>query len=196
MSRVRRVGLFGGSFDPIHVGHLIVAQSAVEDLDLDRLYFIPNASSPLKTRPPIASGRDRLAMIRAAFRGHRAFRVLDLEIRRKGPSYTFDTVAALSGGGSAKMFFLIGADALLDLARWHRARELARRVTFAVLRRPGSRKARPPSWAGRGVEVDAPLIDISSTEIRDRVRRGRSIRYLVPDAVAALITKRKLYGQK
>jgi nicotinate-nucleotide adenylyltransferase len=189
-----RIGLFGGSFDPIHLGHLIMAEHAEEQLKLDRLYFIPNATSPLKSRPPHASGRDRLAVIRAAIRGHRRFEALDLEIRRPPPSYTIDTVAALAGWTSGKLYFLIGTDALSDLARWHRARELARRVTFAVLRRPGSPRIRPPAWAGRWVEVAAPLMDISSTDIRDRIRRGRSIRYLVPDAAAALIRRKKLYG--
>lgn len=189
----KRIGLFGGSFDPIHLGHLILAEIAAEQLKLDHVYFIPNAVSPLKTRAPLASGRDRLAMIRAAVRNHPKFKVLDVEIRRPPPSYTFDTVAALSGGASAKMFFLIGADALSDLARWHRARELARRVTFAVFRRPGSAGVRPPAWVRRRVEVDGPLIDISSTAIRERVRRGKPIRYFVPDPVAALVGRKGLY---
>ena len=193
MSRDERVGLFGGSFDPIHIGHLVMAECAVEHLGLKRVYLIPNVQSPLKSRAPRASGRDRLALIRAAIRGNPRLGVLDIEIRLKGPSYTFDTVAALAQGTSARLYFLIGSDAFSDLARWHRARELARRVTFAVLRRPGSPEVRPPSWAGRWEEVAAPLIGISSTEIRDRVRRGRSIRYLVPDAAAALVRKRRLY---
>lgn len=189
----QRIGLFGGSFDPIHHGHLILAQAAVDQLKLDRLYFVPNAVSPLKTRAPFASGSNRLAMIRAAVRNHPKFKVLDVEIRRPPPSYTFDTVAALSGDASGKMFFLIGADALSDLARWHRARELARRVTFAVFRRPGSAGVRPPAWVRRWVEVDGPLIDISSTAIRERVRRGKPIRYFVPDPVATLVGRKGLY---
>ncbi len=189
----KRIGLFGGSFDPIHAGHLLMAERAAEQLGLERVYFIPNAVSPLKSRPPIASGRDRLAMIRAAIRGHPRFRVLDIEIRRNGPSYTFDTVAALAGRTSDKLYFLIGADAFSDLARWHRARELARRVTFAVFRRPGSRGIRPPTWVRKWVEVRGPLIDVSSTEIRDRVRRGRSVRRLVPEAAAAILGRRRPY---
>jgi nicotinate-nucleotide adenylyltransferase len=188
-----RIGLFGGSFDPIHLGHLVLAEQAAEQLKLKRLYFIPAGQSPLKTRAPLASGRDRLAMIRAAIRGHPEFEALDLEIRRKGPSFTIDTVAAVSEGTSAKIFLLIGADALSDFARWHRARELARRVTFAVFRRPGSRGIRPPRWVTRWVEVKGPLIEISSTAVRERIRRGRSIRYLVPDAASAILAKRRLY---
>ena len=191
-----RIGLFGGSFDPIHVGHLVMAESAVDSLGLDRLYFIPNARSPLKTGPPRASGRDRLAMIRAAIRGNPRFEVLDLELRRPPPSYTIDTVAALPRRGSDKLYFLIGTDALSEFDRWHRARELARRVTLAVLRRPGSPGARPPAWARRWREVEAPLVDVSSTALRDRIRRGRSVRYLVPDRVASLIRKRGLYLAK
>src|SRR5262245_39212508 len=194
MKKAPRIGLFGGSFDPIHRGHLAMAERAAEQLDLEKVFFIPNAVSPLKSSPPVASGRDRLSMIRAAIRGRPRFKALDIEIRRKGPSYTFDTVAALSGGRSAKMFFLIGADALSDLARWHRARELARRVTFAVFRRPGSPGIRPPDWVRKWVEVRGPLIDVSSTEIRERLRRGRSIRRLVPEAAAILLGKRRLYA--
>ena len=193
MKRPPRVGLFGGSFDPIHVGHLLMAERAVEELGLDRLFFIPNDSSPLKSRAPLASGRDRLAMVRAATRGNPRFGVLDLEIRRGGTSYSFDTVAALTGRETARMYFLIGADAAADLAKWHRARELARRVTFAVVRRPGTRSTRPPAWVGRWVEVAAPLVDVSSTEVRERIRRGKSIRYLVPDAAAAVVRRRGLY---
>jgi|SRR5688572_27714185 len=192
-SRSAGIGLFGGSFDPIHHGHLILAQRAVEALGLKKLYFIPNAQSPLKDGPPGATGRDRLAMIRAAIRGNPAFEALDLEIRRGGPSYSFDTVAALTGSASGKIHFLIGTDALSDLARWHRAKDLARRVTFAVLRRPGSPGVRPPAWAGRWREVAAPLVEISSTDIRERIREGRSIRYLVPDSVAAIIKRKRLY---
>jgi nicotinate-nucleotide adenylyltransferase len=188
-----RIGLFGGSFNPIHVGHLILAERAAEELELDKVYFIPNAVSPLKSAESNAPGRDRLAMVRAAVRGNQRFAVLDDEVRRGGTSYTFDTVAALSKRTSDKLYFLIGTDAVSDLDRWHRARELARRVTFAVFRRPGSVGAQPPPWAGNWVDVGSPLIDISSSEIRDRIRRGRSIRYLVPDAAAAIVRKRRLY---
>ena len=190
-----RIGIFGGSFDPIHLGHLMMADRAVEELKLDRLYFVPNSASPLKDDAPRASGADRLALIRAAIRSHPKFEALDVEIRRPPPSYTIDTVAALKGRASGKLYFLVGTDALSELARWHRARELARQVTFAVLRRPGSERVRPPAWVRRWREVAAPLIDISSTDIRDRIKRGRSIRYLVPDAVAAMIRKRKLYAR-
>src|SRR5688572_12161044 len=191
-----RIGLFGGSFDPIHHGHLILAERAVERLGLKKRFFIPNARSPLKTEPPRASGRDRLALIRAAIRGNPAFEALDLEIRKDGPSYSFDTVTALTGAASDKIYFLIGTDALPDLARWHRAKDLARRVTFAVLRRPGSTGVRPPSWGGRWREVAAPLVHISPTEIRARIREGRSIRYLVPDTVAAMVRRKRLYRLK
>jgi nicotinate-nucleotide adenylyltransferase len=133
-------------------------------------------------------------MIRSAIRRHPVFKALDLEIRRKGLSYSIDTVTALSAGTSVKVYFLIGSDALSDLARWHRAKELARRVTFAVFRRPGSSGTRPPPWVRGWVKVDGPLIDISSTSVRERVRRGRPIRYFVPDAVAALVEKRRLYS--
>jgi nicotinate-nucleotide adenylyltransferase len=165
----------------------------VEELRLDKVLFVPNAVSPLKSAETYVSGRDRLAMVRAAIRGNRRFQALDDEIRRGGASYTFDTVRALSDRTSAKLYFLIGTDAVADLDRWHRARELARMVTFALFRRPGSLGAQPPPWAGGWVEVAAPLIEISSSEIRDRIRSGRSVRYLVPDAVAAILRKRRLY---
>ena len=190
----QRIGLFGGSFDPIHLGHLILAERAVEQLGLDRLYFIPNARSPLKSRAPGASGADRLALVRAAIRGNPRFRAIDLELRRPSPSYTIDTVAALGVARSVKLYFLIGTDAVSDLARWHRARELARRVTFAVLRRPGTPRVRPPAWVRDSVVIDAPLVEISSTDIRSRLRAKRSIRYLVPGRVETLIRKKRLYA--
>lgn len=194
MRRSPKIGLFGGSFDPIHAGHLMLAERAAEQLGLDRVLFIPNARSPLKSRAPGASGRDRLALVRAAIRGNPRFRAIDLELRRPAPSYTIDTVAALGVARSAKLYFLIGTDAVSDLTRWHRARELARRVTFALLRRPGSPRARPPAWVRSSVVVDAPLVEISSTDIRSRLRAKRSIRYLVPGPVEALIRKKRLYA--
>jgi len=188
-----RYGLFGGSFNPIHVGHLILAERAAEELRLDKVLFVPNAVSPLKSAETYVSGRDRLAMVRAAIRGNRRFQALDDEIRRGGTSYTFDTVRALSDRTSAKLYFLIGTDAVADLDRWHRVRELARLVTFALFRRPGSLGAQPPPWTGGWVEVAAPLVEISSTEIRDRIRSGKSVRYLVSEGVAAILRKRRLY---
>jgi len=190
---IDRIGLFGGSFNPIHTGHLILAERCAEELRLDKVLFVPNAVSPLKSAEQYGPARDRLAMVRAAVKGNRRFGVLDDEVRRGGASYTFDTVTALSERTSAKLYFLIGTDAVADLDRWHRAREVARRVTFAVLRRPGSLGAQPPPWLESWTEVSTPLIEISSSEIRERIRGGRSIRYLVPEAVAAIIRRKGLY---
>lgn len=186
----RRIGLFGGTFDPVHMGHLILAERAADELKLDRVLFVPARVSPFKTGSIPADGAVRLLMLRAAVRGNRRFAVSDLELRRPGPSYTIDTIERLPAGD--RLFLLVGADALAGLPRWRRPRDLAGRVTFAVFRRPGQARRRSPSYA-RAVEVRSPLLEISSTEIRARIRRGASVRYLVPDAVERILRRRGLY---
>ncbi|MBI4566299.1 MAG: nicotinate (nicotinamide) nucleotide adenylyltransferase [Planctomycetes bacterium] len=188
----RRLGLFGGTFDPIHVGHLIIAESAAEALRLDRVLLIPAASNPLK-RGKSAPAGDRWSMVRAAIRGNPRLEACDLEIRRDGPSFMIDTVHRLEGLTFAKLFLIVGSDAVREIRRWRRARELVRRVTLAVVGRPGTERTAPPAFVPNWVRVPAPAMEISATEIRARVRRGRSIRYLVPEAVAAIIRKKQLY---
>jgi len=188
--KIARLGVMGGSFNPIHHGHLITAERAAEQLRLDRVLFVPTALSPLKNTSDLAAPKHRLAMVRAALRGNPSFEASNAEVRRGGTSYTFDTIESLKTG--AQVFLIIGDDAISLLPKWYRIHELAERVTFAVVGRPGKYEPPPPGpWKLRRVHV--PLIELSGTEIRQRVRRGMSIRYLVPEAVEKYIRRHGLY---
>ena len=181
-----RVGVFGGTFDPVHVGHLAIARAAIETVPLDRVVFVVARRSPLKDRSPLASEADRLTMLRAAVRGESAFAVSTLELDRPVPSYTVDTLEELARTG-ASLFLILGGDAFADLARWHRAERVRELATILVAARPGA-----PAPAGARL-LDAPLLDVSARELRARAARGRSLRYLVPDTVWRYIEERGLY---
>ena len=183
-----KLGFYGGTFDPIHHGHLILAREAVEKLGLDRLYFIPNAVSPHKTALQSAPGVLRAEMIRAAIENEPRFDLDDLELARSGASYTIDTLLALRErfGPEPKFFYLLGEDNVASLATWRRADELHHLATFVVLCR--SERATPLPY----VTLER-RIDISATEIRKRIANGQSIRYLVPDKVHDLIIQNALY---
>lgn len=184
-----KLGLLGGSFNPIHHGHLVIAMRAAEALKLDRVLFVPAAHSPLKRREELASDADRWAMVRLALRGNPLFSASDLEIRRGGVSYTVDTLRALKKTTRAQLYLLLGADAYELLPRWRAPDEVVKLARIAVFGRPGHRvRGRMPKHT-----VDCPLLEISSSEIRRRVRRGLSIRYLVPDPVERYIRKKGLY---
>ena len=177
---VERVGLFGGTFDPVHLGHLILAEAALEELELERIIFIPAGLSPFKTeRPPSASNELRLAMLREAVASEPRFSVDDRELHREGPSYTIDTVRELLGDHPGVRFlYLIGADNLRDLPQWHEIGELRNLVDFAVLDRGNA-----PELESCELPVVRRRIDLSSTEIRDRLAKGLSIRFMVPEGV-------------
>jgi nicotinate-nucleotide adenylyltransferase len=185
------VGLLGGSFDPIHVGHLIVGRAVAEALGLEELRFMPTGEQPLKRGRHEASARHRTAMVAAAIAGEPGLALESLEAERPGPSYTVDTLRALRAREPGREFVvLVGADAAADLDQWHEAAALpglARLVAFA---RPGAPR---PGHALLHEVVEAPAVEISSTAIRRRVAAGRSIRYLVPDAVAEYVATHGLY---
>lgn len=183
----RRTGLFGGSFDPIHVGHLILAREAREQLGLDRVVFIPARISPHKLSRDPAPGALRLAMVRAAIAGEEGFECDDCELRREGPSYTVDTVRELRARWPGEEFFyFIGEDNLPALETWREIGELRRAVQFVVLDRDAG---------GPGGEFPRVCrqVDVSSTEVRNRVARGASIRYLLPEAACEIISRNGLY---
>jgi len=181
-----RLGVFGGTFDPVHVGHLAIARAAVETVSLDRVLFVVARRSPLKDRSPQASEADRVAMLRLAVSGEPAFAVSTLELERAGPSYTVDTLEELARSG-ASLFLILGGDAFADLGRWQRAERIRELATILVAARRGA-----PEPAGAR-PLDAPRLDLSSRELRARASRGRSLRYLVPDTVWRYIEERGLY---
>jgi nicotinate-nucleotide adenylyltransferase len=187
---LKKIGIYGGTFDPIHHGHLILSRQACEELKLDQLIFVPAALSPSKERAPKASGEARLSMLRAAIKGQEDFIADDCELKRAPPSYSIDTVLQIrEREANADLFWLIGADNVHDLRKWRRFDELEKLVQFVILDR-GRAKKTPQVYP-----VVQRNIDISATEIRKRVASGRSIRYLVPQAVEEIIRREKLYRE-
>lgn len=197
----RRIGILGGTFDPIHMGHLITGEIVRVSAALDEIIFIPAARPPHKENKGEAPAEDRLLMVQCAVEGNPSFSVSDIELKREGPSYTVDTIAVLSEQlRGAELFFITGADAMNDLYRWHDPVRLLHSCTFIVAARQGveldeSRLAEQfsPEQRSRIRIVPTPHLEISSTVIRARVRAGRSIRYLVPRAVELYIEERGLY---
>jgi nicotinate-nucleotide adenylyltransferase len=189
----QRLGLFGGSFDPVHVGHLLVAQAACEELQLLRLFFIPAAQSPFKPESRPAPARERLRFLRLALAGFCHYEIDDQEIDRGGTSFTIDTVHDYRRRfPQAELFYLIGADHLALLPKWRAAEELAGLLEFVVIPRPGEKAAALPAPFRVRTLTGFPL-GVSSSQIRARVRAGLSIRGLVPDAVVEAIENNRLY---
>jgi nicotinate-nucleotide adenylyltransferase len=189
------IGLFGGSFNPPHVAHLIVAEIARDQFGADEVWWIPNATPPHKSHDELAAVEHRLAMTRRATAENPAFRVCDIEVRRSGVSYTVETVRALQEQHPDTDFgLLLGSDSLDHFAEWHRPDEIADRVPLVVYKRPGViEEVAEPRFANHVRFVSAPVMEVSGTEIRSRRRAGRSIRYLVPDAVRTYIEDNGLY---
>jgi nicotinate-nucleotide adenylyltransferase len=187
-----RLGIYGGTFDPVHLGHLILARDALEQLRLDAVLFTPARQSPFKDGKPGAGDAQRLAMLRLALKGREKFWLTRCELDRPAPSYAIDTAAEIREAfPRAHLLWLIGADQLADLSEWHRARELKKLVTFAVLPRAGDAPRRRPAGV---LGLPHPRrIDISATEIRHRVKSRLPIDHLVPAPVAAYIARHRLY---
>jgi len=187
-----KIGLFGGSFDPVHLGHLLVARAAREEAGLDRLFFIPAAQSPLKPDLQPAPAADRLRWLRLALAGDATVEIDDQEIRRAGPSYSIDTVRAYGQKyPGAELFYLIGADQAGQLGLWREANELARLAQFLVVPRPGQAPELAAPFRGR-VLRGVPL-GVSSSEIRARLKAGLSVEHLTPPAVAEALANNRLY---
>jgi nicotinate-nucleotide adenylyltransferase len=190
-----RIGVFGGTFDPPHVGHLILASDAREALRLDRLIFVPAATQPFKVHaPPIASPPDRLEMVRLAVANDANYVVDDTEIGRKGLSFTVDTLEHLSRENpGAEFFLLLGEDALAGIEGWRNPKRIRELATVAVMRRSDSERAPVAIVAGSVTNVSTRRVDVSSTEIRERLRAGKSIKGFVPESVERFIEARGLY---
>jgi nicotinate-nucleotide adenylyltransferase len=185
-----RLGIFGGSFDPPHVGHLLVVADAFETLRLDHLVFVPAAVQPLKAGQAAANARQRLEMVRLLVDDDPHLSVDPVEIEREGLSYTVDTLAAFAERHpEAERFFLVGRDVLASFGQWRDPERVLQLATLAVMQRAGETGPVP---AG-AVRIETRRVDLSSTEIRDRVRTGRTIRGFVPEAVAAYIAAQRLY---
>jgi len=183
-----RLAFFGGSFDPPHRGHLELARIVVEQMRLDRLYFVPAARNPLKADGPQAPGAFRVEMLAAAIAGDPRLGVIDWELGRPPPSYTLDTVRYLEQRfPAAERWWLIGADQLAGLDRWHAVEELVGRIGFIVLARPGAERAESTVPGARLTWVEAPEIAVSSTEVRRRWAAGLPIDNLVPLPVLELL---------
>jgi nicotinate-nucleotide adenylyltransferase len=197
------LGVFGGTFDPVHLAHLAVAQEAAETLGLERIAFVPAGEPPHKPGREITPGEDRLAMLELAIAGNERFSVDRMELERAGPSYTVDTLEALAAGrpdGSPELVLVLSAEAFLGLMTWREPRHILELARVVVAPRdgypdagPGFLEANLPELAGRATFLDSPRLRLSASELRARAAAGRSLRYLVPDAVAAYIGDHDLY---
>ena len=200
-----RVGLYGGSFNPVHFGHLIVARSVAEQLDLARVTFLPSATPPHKEGECLVEPRDRAEMVRLAIARDDLFDFSDYDLTRNGPSYTVETIAHFKREmpDGTELFWIIGADWLIELGTWHKAAELVDACTVVTAARPGWERPDLSALAPhlddaqvakvRDHILDTPRIDISATDIRARITAGKSIRYLVPESVRTYIEMFRLY---
>ncbi len=190
-----KIGFLGGSFDPVHFGHLIAAQDAFEQHGLDRLVLVPAAQAPLKPGDARCPAADRLAMVRAAVEWDHRFEVSDYELRKGGVSYTIDSARHFRAQCPGdRLFWIIGGDQLPRLHLWREIEDLVRLVEFIFLERPGHpMKARPEIPGLRLHRCNGHLVEISSTELRDRVRKGLSLDYFVPHKAIVQIQEKGLY---
>lgn len=192
-----RTGLFGGTFDPIHTGHLFVAETVRNDFDLDRILFIPAAIPPNKVGLTFSPPEVRMKMTALAIEKNPHFQVSDIEVRMGGISYTIDTIRRLKASEAwqgDELFLLIGSDSLLDLRTWKDPEALLEEIQVLVVKRPGFELEMVDlAFRDRFELIQTPLVTISSTEIRERIQSGKSIRYWVPDVVEKYIHRKGLY---
>lgn len=189
---MKRVGLLGGAFNPIHLGHLAMAQCALEQLKLDQVVFIPSNISPHKGKEVLAAPKDRLKMVRLAVKGNDKFSASYIELKRNGVSYTVDTVKVLleNAKTAVKYFFLIGEDNYKSLGSWKNIDELLQLIQFAVIQREGFSVK---NKAIKAKFIKMPIINISSSFIRKSIAKGDSVKYYVPHKVNDYILKNNLY---
>lgn len=197
-----RLGVFGGTFDPVHLGHLVLAECAREALSLERVVWVPAGDPWRKGERIVSAAEHRVALVRLAIEDNPAFELSTVETERSGPSYSADTLAALAAArAGAELFFLLGLDALEDLTHWHEPHRILELATVAAASREGRRldayqlDAMLLGLGARTVWFDMPRLDINATELRERAAAGRSLRYLVPGAVEAYVREHKLYSR-
>jgi nicotinate-nucleotide adenylyltransferase len=196
---MRRVGVMGGTFDPIHHGHLVAASEVAHRFDLDEVVFVPAGQPWQKSGRTVSPAEDRYLMTVIATAADPRFRVSRVDVDRDGPTYTVDTLRDLraelaDAGEDAQLFFITGADALASIASWHAADALLGLAHFVGVTRPGHTLTDPGLPPGSVTLVEVPALAISSTDCRDRASRGEPIRYLVPDGVREYVAKRRLYA--
>ena len=198
-----RVGVLGGTFDPVHLGHLAIAEEARIKLDLDRFIFIPAGQPRLRADEYLTPAIDRLRMVELATGDNPHFQVCDIEIQRSGPTYTVDTLVELGQrfGPDTSLYFIVGADILGQFHRWKDPEKVLDACHLVVVSRPGHRDDDWPEWfqgadssKDKVTQLEIPMVDISGTEIRRRASLGESVRRLVPDLVVEYIQDRKLYA--
>ncbi|HEU4325117.1 MAG TPA: nicotinate-nucleotide adenylyltransferase [Roseiflexaceae bacterium] len=196
-----RIGVLGGTFDPIHYGHLAIAEEARAALGLERVLLVPAAQQPFKQGITVTPAERRLEMVRLACQGNPAFEASPVELERPGPSYTVTTLEELHARLDVELLFIVGGDAVRDMPRWRRAPELPALAQIVIVQRPlvtldlARLVEELPQLRGHYTLLEGPSIELSSTELRARVAAGRPIRYLVPDPVAAYIAEHGLYRE-
>lgn len=197
-----RVGILGGTFDPIHVGHLVVAEDCWYQLGLSEVLFVPTGAPPHKRGKTVSAADDRVAMVELAIAGNPHFRLSRADVDRPGDSYSVDTVRTIRSevGASASLFFLIGGDSLIDLSSWHEPNALLELCQVVAVNRPGYPRfdlgrleSTVPRARDRIITLEVPSLDLAASDIRRRVLEEWPIRYLVPDSVRSYIEERGLY---
>ncbi len=196
------IGIFGGTFDPPHIGHLVIADQAFTQLGLDEVWFMPAGQPPHKNGNHISHARHRLAMVKLAMNGHPGFKLSRVDIDRPAPHYSVTALEMLEAKHPQHDWcFIMGADSLGDLPHWHMPRRLIELATLAVAGRPGAHvdliriEDAVPGVSERVQWVHSPLVDLSSTDLRQIVRDGKSLKYLVPNEVADYIREHRLYAE-
>lgn len=190
-----RIGIYGGTFDPVHLGHLILAETIRESLSLDEVRFVPAFVNPHKQGRPVTPPKLRLEMLRFALAGNAGLRLSEIEIKRKGPSYTYETLEAIAAEHpEAELFLLVGADSLDDFPKWREPERILDLATLVAVNRGRESPVIPSTIdPDRVLLTSMPAIDISASEIRERAQASRSIRYLTPRAVELFIQSNQLY---
>ena len=191
----KKIGILGGTFDPIHMGHLVLAEQVKEKLKLDRIIFIPCLRSPHKTRQKLSPAKDRLHMVRLALQDNPSFSVSDIELKRKGVSYTVDTLRELKRlHPGSQIYFLTGSDVVNELGAWKDPEKIYKLAKMVIAVRPGFDQFDPEDhFAKKSILVEITGLDISSSKLRNMAKRGKSIKYLVPLEVEQYIRKKRLY---
>jgi nicotinate-nucleotide adenylyltransferase len=195
MAHQKKIGILGGTFDPIHIGHLVLAEEVKDKLGLNGVIFIPCSHPPHKTKRKLSPVKDRFRMTQLAIEGNRSFSVSDIELKRGGLSYTVDTLRQLKElHPRSQIYFLTGSDMLEEIHTWREPEEIYKLAKMVIATRPGFDKFDPKNrFAKKSTVVEITGVDISSSQIRERVKKGQSIKYLVSPRVEEYIKKKKLY---